>query len=394
MLRRFHERTTRSGLIRVLVVISNLEFGGAQRQVVELVNNADPQACEIHLCSLSDVVPIGAGLRDGSRLHVVPRRSKFDYSVVSRLVELIRRLRIDVVHGFLFDAEIATRIAGRIAGVPVIGSERNTDYELGRVPRIAYRLTRGWVDLVVANSRAGAAFNSRYLGHPPSIYRVVHNGVDTERFRPSAGDKVRAELGIAADVPLIGMVASFKAQKNHPLLLRALHRLVGRYPQLRLLLVGDMLWGGLYGSDVYAKEVQELLDRLGLRPYCLLVGNRQDLPEVYSACDFSVLPSLFEGTPNVVLESMACGCPVIATDVSDNAMVAPDGRVGRIVPSGDEEALAAAIAQMLDDAALRRSYAEAARRWAVEEFSTARMAGKMVAVYQEAAQRRQALLRK
>jgi glycosyltransferase involved in cell wall biosynthesis len=367
-----------------MVVISNLEFGGAQRQVVELVNNAEPGACEIHLCSLSEVVPIGAGLRDATRLHVIPRRSKFDLTVVSRLVALIRVLRIDVVHGFLFDAEVATRIAGRIAGIPVIGSERNTDYTLGRVPLLAYRLTRSWVDLVVANSRAGAAFNSRYLGHPQRIYRVVHNGVDTQRFRPMSRETVRQEFGIEPDAPLIAMIASFKPQKNHPLLLRALHGLVGRYPRLRVLLVGDMLWGGLYGSDAYAKEVQELLDSLNLRAVCLMVGNRQDLPDVYSACDFSVLPSLFEGTPNVVLESMACGCPVIATDVSDNAMVAPDGKVGRIVPSGDVAALEAAIAQLLDDGESRRKYAGEARRWVESEFSTAKMAAKMVSVYREA----------
>ncbi len=220
------------------------------------MNNADPAVGEIHLCSLSEVVPLGANLRDPTRLHVVPRRSKFDLSVVSRLVSLIRELRIDVVHGFLFDAEVATRLAGRRARIPVIGSSATPTTSSAAMPRIAYRLTRSKVDLVVANSWAGAAFNSRYLGHPASIYRVVHNGVDTQRFQPRPREIVRTELGLEPDAPVLCMVASFKAQKNHPLLLKALRALSPRHPRLRVLLVGDVLAGGLYGSDEYARRAR------------------------------------------------------------------------------------------------------------------------------------------
>jgi len=370
--------------LRVLVVISGLGFGGAERQMVELVNNADPAVADLHLCSLSEDVPLGTHLRDRSRLHVVARRSKFDASVIPRLRALMRELRTEVVHGVLFDAEIATRLAGRFSGIPVVGSERNTDYVLGPVPRIAYRLTRGWVDLVVANSRAGAAFNSRYLGHPGHIYRVVHNGVDTQRFRPLGRGAVRREFGLAETTPLIGMVASFKSQKNHPLLLRAAKRVLASRPDVRFAFVGDLVAGGKYGSAEYAREMQALVDSLGVRSACLFLGNRQNLPELYSDFDLSVLPSLFEGTPNVVLESLACGCPVVATDVSDNAMVAPTGEVGEIVPSGDEAALAAALERLLGDAELRNRYAGKARAWVEREFSTAAMAAKMVRVYQEA----------
>jgi hypothetical protein len=116
------------GPIRALIVISNLEYGGAQRQVVEMANNVDPRRIELHLGSLSDYVPLASDLADRSRLHVIEKRFKFDLSVVARLARLLRSVDAHVVHGYLFDAEIATRLAGRLAGTPlVVGSERNTD---------------------------------------------------------------------------------------------------------------------------------------------------------------------------------------------------------------------------------------------------------------------------
>ncbi len=142
---------------RILLVISNLEYGGAQRQVVELANNMDPERFDVRVCSLSEYVPLAAELKcRDERLHVIRKRFKFDYSVVPRLARLLRLLRADVIHSYLFDADIAARPAGRKGRTPVvIGSGRNTNYHLKRRQLAAYRLTRGCVDLIIANSHAG-----------------------------------------------------------------------------------------------------------------------------------------------------------------------------------------------------------------------------------------------
>ena len=197
--------------------------GGAQRQVVDLANNVDPASTDVHVCSLSPYVPLADRLTAAAeRLHIVTKRFKYDTTVPFRLAALLRRLHADVVHGYLFDAEVACRVAGRLAGTPlVVGSERNTNYRLKRVQLAAYRLTRSCVDLVVANSQAGAEFNSRVLDQPPAIYRVVHNGVDTDRFQPGDASAIRAELGIDTPGPVVGMFGSFKEQKNHPLFFEA-----------------------------------------------------------------------------------------------------------------------------------------------------------------------------
>lgn len=371
--------------LRVVLVISNLEFGGAQRQVIDLANSVDPSAMDVHVVSLSSYVPLAAGLRDSERrLHIVEKRFKYDTTVPLRLAALARRLGADVVHGYLFDAEIAVRVAGLLARTPlVVGSERNTDYRLKRIQLAAYRVTKHMVNLVVANSRAGAEFNGRVLGQPASLYRVIHNGVDTARFQPADGGDVRQELGLQPGAPVVGMFGSFKEQKNHPLFFDAASRVAGAFPDARFLLVGDQLYAGMHGSDEYKVRVMNLVDTLGLKERCVFAGNRADVERLYPACDVTVLPSLFEGTPNVALESMACGVPVIATDVSDNATIIPDGRAGYIVPLGKPETLADRIETILRDRTLRSSMSDAAHAWVNAEFSTARLAQKTELVYRE-----------
>lgn len=377
----------------VLLVISNLEYGGAQRQVIELANHLDPTRYDVHVCVLTGYVPLASALRDRDRrLHVIRKRFKFDATVIPRLAMLCRRLGVDVVYGFLFDAEVAARVAGRLARVPVvIGSERNTDYTLKKRQLMVFAWTKGCVDRIVANSSAGAAFHRRVLGHDAGLYRVVHNGVDVTRFRPGDGAAVRREIGVGAGESVVGMFGSLKAQKNQPLLLAAAKIVLERVPTARFVFVGDELFGGMHGSDAYARGVHALVDALGLRARCLFLGNRDDVERVYPACDVTVLPSLFEGTPNVLLESMACGVPVVATDVSDNRYLVPEGEVGHVVPCGDEAALADRICGLLLDDARRAAMGRAARSWMEREFSPARLAEKTAAVFDEALATRRAL---
>jgi glycosyltransferase involved in cell wall biosynthesis len=370
----------------VLLLISDLEFGGAQRQVVELANQMDPRRYRIHVCSLAEYVPLAERLRDREgRFHLVRKAHKFDFTVVPKLVRLLYRLKIDILHAYLFDAEFFGRIAGRIAGVKaIIGSERNTDYATQRRHRWSFALTRWCPHLIIANSGAGAAFNQKTFGLPAHKYRVVHNGVDTERFQPRDPGRVRRELGLAEHHRVVGMFGSFKAQKNHPLLLRAARAVVERFPDVRFLMVGDELYQGMSGSVTYKQEIMALVQELGLAEYCIFAGNREDVENWFPVCDLTVLPSLTEGTPNVALESMACGVPVVATDVSDNRLVIPDGVVGFVVPSGDASALSARICELLGDEALRSRMSQEARQLAVDQFSGPSLAAKTAAVYDEA----------
>ena len=369
-----------------VIVISDLEFGGAQRQVVELANSMSENDCRVYVVSLADYVPLADSLKDkDKRFKFILRRWRFDFTVVFRLARFLRRVRADVVHSYLFDAAIAARLAGRLAHHPVvIDTERNTDYAFKKIETVAFRLTRWCNDMTIANSRAGAAFNSRSLKQPFSTYRVVHNGVDTERFQPREQLPLKAELGIAPEELVVGMFASFKPQKNHPLFLRAARRAMDMGARFRLLFVGDELYKGMSNSVEFKQQIQKTVDDLKLRTHCIFAGNRKDVERFYNVCDLTALPSLFEGTPNVALESMASGVPVVTTNVADNAYIVPDSRAGFVVELKDESAMAERIHHLLTDRALRNSMARSARAWVLEEFSCARLAEKTLAIYREA----------
>jgi glycosyltransferase involved in cell wall biosynthesis len=381
------DRATSSGdrPLNVVLVVSNLEYGGAQRQVVEIANELPHRGFDVRVCSLSTYVPLAAQLRArAEQLHIVPKHWKFDVSTVVRLAGFLRRVPADVVHGFLFDANVVVRLAGLLARTPlVIDSERNSDYRLKRRQLLAYALTNRMRHLCVANSHAGASFNSRLTGTPLDRYRVVYNGVDMERFRPGDRGRARHSIGIDEQAYVVGMFASFKPQKNHPMAFRAFARLTSRVPAARLLLVGDELAGGLHGSSDYKRAMVQLIVELGIEPRCLMLGNRSDVETVYPACDAVILPSRFEGTPNVALEAMACGVPVVATDVADNAQVIPHGRAGRIVALDDVDGLATALVDMASRPEETARMGAFARRWVRTEFSCETMAERMASVYRQ-----------
>jgi glycosyltransferase involved in cell wall biosynthesis len=370
-------------------VISNLEFGGAEHQLVELANHLDVEKFEHHLISLSPHVPLAAELNGNAKLTIVEKRWKYDLGTVFKLARLFRTLGVEVAHGYLFDADIAVRLAGAIARVPVIvGSERNAEYRVKKRKLLAYRLTKPLLDLCIANSRAGAEFNQRITGSTPDRYVVVPNGVSVVRFHPAAQSEARRLLGLAPDEYIIGMVASFKAQKNHALLLRAAAALRSQGVPCRVVLVGDELYAGMRDSTSYKAGMLELIEQLGLAPYCTLLGNRSDLAALYPAFDITVLPSHFEGTPNVVLESMACGVPVVVTDVSDNRQLVPDGVAGYVIAPDDLDDLTDRLATLYREPARRTALGREARRWVIEQYSSERLARRTEDAYIAALERK------
>jgi glycosyltransferase involved in cell wall biosynthesis len=297
----------------------------------------------------------------------------------------LRRNRIDVIHAFLFDSEIVSRLAAPLARVPVVvSSERNTDYDRPVLHRVALSLTRPMFDVMVANSNAGREFNLRTQGLEPSRVEVVHNGVDTERFRPDreAGRACRARLGIPLEAPVVGMVASYKRHKGQDNFLRMAKLVLESCPSARFMIVGGLV-GVPSESQQYRAEVRQFCTSLGLDDHCVFVGNQKDIGAFYNACDVTVLLSQREGTPNTVLESMACGVPVIASDVADNAFVAGHGHSGFIVPVDDAASAATRVRELLASEELRRRFGVAARARVCAEFSLERAAGKLERIYRQ-----------
>ncbi len=372
-------------MITIVIVVSSLDFGGAERQIIQLVNASqhDP-LIKYYIVSLSNVVPLAEKLLQPNQLHIIQKRFKFDLSVPFRLAAFLRAVNANIVHGYLFDAEIAARIAGRLANVNVIfGSERNTNYHIKLSHKIAYRLTKSMRDYCIANSSSGAQFNAKELGYPEKHYHIIYNGVDSELFKPRPRIEALQALGLDPELFWVGTFASFKERKNHPMLLRAAALLLKEHPDIRYVWVGDELAGDQQGSHDYKLSILRMIETLGLKNHIHLLGNRSNVQSIYPACDLTVLPSRIEGTPNVALESMASGVPVIATDVSDNTYIIPDGIAGRIVKLNDDIALASAISELKCNNKLRVQFATNARNWVEQQFSLSQLASKTNTIYSD-----------
>jgi glycosyltransferase involved in cell wall biosynthesis len=370
--------------IAVCLIVSSLEFGGAERQVIEIATSLDPKRFKPIILSLSEKVPLIEGNHAAQPLlHILPKRCRFDLSLVIQVAKFLRLHKIEIAHAFLFDSEVVTRLASPLAGVNVVvASERNTDYHRPRLHHVVQKLTLPLIHLMVANSQAGANFNHRTLGLAKHKLRVVHNGVDTARFRPdpAEGLRFREQHGISTNHFVLGMVASFKRQKDHPTFLRTAKRVLSEMPECRFIIAGDIIPGSK-DSETYSREIHDLANTLDLQNRCIFTGNTTSIEGIYNACDLTLLISLREGTPNAALESMACGRPVIASDVSDNRHIIRDGETGHIVPVGRDDLAADRVISLLSQPELLERMSRAARAHVCNNFTPAHSARKLEEIY-------------
>jgi glycosyltransferase involved in cell wall biosynthesis len=239
--------------------------------------------------------------------------------------------------------------------------------------RSLYRTLASHVDGVIAVSDDTAAAFRRAVGYRGRNLVVVPNGVDAERY-PAAVDRhaLRIQLGFRPEDHVMTMVGTFKRQKGHHFLVEAAAAVAPTHPELHLLIVGD---GEL------RDDIERQVERNGLKGRIHLLGSRRDVPELLAASDSFVLPSLWEGLPIALIEGMASGLPVVATDVSGTSQVMIDGETGWIVPPSDAGALAGAIAEVLEDRDRAAARGAAARVRVASSFSAMTQAEQLTALF-------------
>lgn len=368
---------------RVLLLIDSLGSGGAQRQVVETALGLDASRFEVSILIYHDIRELGAALDDaGIEVTLLRKQGKFDLRFAFRLWRYLRRRRPHIVHSFLFIPNVLARTVARLAGVPtVITSERNVD--LPQTPwrcRVERLLSR-FGDHVIVNAHAIKAVLGESAAVPASRISVIHNGVDTARFKPLPdAERVasRAALGIPESCFLIMLPGRLRPQKNHQCLLDAIAKLGTKR-------LGDyrVCFAGKATDASYADDLVATVNASGMAEHVIFLGRYEDMVALYAATDVVVLPSLWEGLPNVVLEAMACGRLVIASRIADNAMLLEHGRTGFLFPSNDSDALAETLLRVrgMDDTECAAIEA-AARASMTSRFTRERLAAATMDIYQ------------
>lgn len=359
-------------MIRICFLMRQLNVGGAQRQLIELVKGLDKSTYNVTVVTFysgGQLSPEMAAVTDvrllsmnkGGRWDVIP--------FFARLVTVIRALQPDVLHGYLGVSNLlCVAMKPFLKGTRLVWGVRASYKDLRRydwLTRLTFALERllsRFPDLIIANSEAGKEFYVSQ-GFPARKTIVVPNGIDTERYHPDpeARNKLRAEWAISGSELVIGLVGRLDPRKDHPAFLRAAAMLSHERANVRFVCVGD-------GPAVYKEELRALGDSQGLKDRLLWAGARSDMASVYNALDMLTSSSSFgEGFPNVVGEAMACGVPCVVTDVGDSRHVVGDA--GIVVMPGDPAQLVEAWKALLDlPQSQRATLSEKARARIVDEF--------------------------
>lgn len=360
-MRAAHEREASGTYMkRVCLLIKTLARGGAEQLLASSAKYFDRSRFEYEVAYLLTSSNALASELRAHGIRVTALDGDRGLGWVWRLRALVRDRPIDLLHVHSPYPAVLARIA-LPREVPIVYTEHNvwsSYHPLTRwgnaltYPRNSYVMTVS--EEVRASAREPRLFaRLRPLRRAVPPIETVYQGLDFEGpWLEVTGDGVRAELGIAEDAPLLGMVANFKAQKDHASLLAAMTKVRRSVPDVRLVLVGH---GAL------EDEVRTAVARRGLDDVVVFAGYRDDVPRLVSAFDVFVLSSAFEGLPIALIEAMALGRASVVTAVGGVPEVVLDGREALLVPARDPDALADALVTVLRDEGLRRRLGRAAR---------------------------------
>jgi sugar transferase (PEP-CTERM/EpsH1 system associated) len=364
-------------------VVYRFDVGGLENGVVNLINHMPADAYRHAVVALTDVTDFRRRVqRDDVEFVALHKPPGHALALYPRLYRLFRRMRPAIVHTRNL-AALEVVVPAWAAGVPArVHGEHGRDVEdlAGQSRRHQWirRVYRPFVTRYIALSRDLQRYLTGTVGVPDARVAQIYNGVDSDRFHPRRGARP-ALAGCPFSAPglwLVGAVGRMQAVKDPTTLARAFIEALQRAPalreRLRLVFVGD---GPLRAPT------QALLDAAGAGELCWMAGERSDVPELMRGLDVFVQPSLAEGISNTILEAMATGLAVVATDVGGNAELVEHGVSGVIVPPADPAAIADALVRLASDPAQAAAMGLQARAAVERRFSLQAMVGQYRAQY-------------
>jgi glycosyltransferase involved in cell wall biosynthesis len=356
----------------VFILIRSLDLGGAERQVCVLAEALHRQGYQVTV----GIFYAGGALEKqlwekGVPVYALEKKGRWDLiGWFWRYLKALRQTKPDVVYSFLTTANIVAMVGRLFDKTPVVWGIRASNMNLGQYDWLA-RLT-AWVEkklscfakTIIFNSECGRQHHQA-LGYCLNKAVVIPNGIDTDIFSPDpkSGKMTRAHLGIPENAFVVGMLARYDPMKDYETFLTATRQLCSRHENLYFIAAG-------LGTD--SAPWHELPSRF------IRLGGWEDVPGLLNALNIMVLCSFGEGFPNVIGEAMACGIPVIASDVGDSAFIVADQ--GTIIPMKNPEALREAIERFM----LAPPSSEAIRHRITLNFSVSQMVEKTLRVLKDA----------
>ena len=336
-------------MTKLCLIITGLSTGGAETMLFKLLQEIDRSQFVPEVISLTTLGEIGPRIQ-ALGIPVVAlgmRPGRPDLMRFWALLKHLKRSRPDVVHTWMYHADLLGGMAARLAGIRALAwgiRHSNLAPEYNKrstliVVKACAALSR-WVPKRILSCSERAKIGHLAIGYCADKMSVIPNGFDLTRFVPDTAFRlsVRAELGLAADTPLVGVIARDDPQKNHLGFVRAAAALHLVLPHCHFLLAGQ-------GVDHTNEVLIQAVEQAGLQGHVHMLGRRDDVPRLMASLDVLASPSHGEAFPNVLGEAMACSVPCVATDVGDSAEIV--GGTGRVVAAGDMADMAKQLQALL-----------------------------------------------
>jgi glycosyltransferase involved in cell wall biosynthesis len=372
--------------MRIVQISSAVNFGGGERHLVDLCENLhsaddEEKGCEIFVAARGRADWV-ARLSFLPKENIVrlPLKNSLDVLSARRLAKFIRDKNIEILHAHLARDYPIAAFAARAAGVKLVLT-RHLLFPLKRIHRFV--LPNNSTTFIAVSKGVRRSLLAQNL-LPPERIRLIYSGVKAGQFDKSqenSGEKIalRQRLNLPENSTLVGIVGEIAAHKGQADFARAAPEILRRFPDARFLIVGRDNSAG----EKHRAELENLIARLDLQNKIHFLGWTDDVSSIYRALDVFISASRVEPFGLVIVEAMAAGCAVVATETDGGREIVEDGKTGKLVPRENPQALAAAVIEILTDEDLRRDLGTNARRAVIEKFSVERMAAETLKLYKE-----------
>lgn len=351
--------------INILEAITPSRIGGAEVYVAQICEKLPQLGANVKLFCPSGRPFVDYAAKRGIESINWKTHGKFDPLTVLRLARFIKKNHIDVIHTHLSTASLLGAFAAKLAGVPSVAHVHG----LNSVTCFKHS------SLVIAVSDA-VKKHICAQGLDESKVRVIYNGIDLVRFKPSSKSDTRSRLGYDADVPIFGVFGRLSPEKGQRSAIEAMSILLEDYPAAKLILAGD-------GKS--RDDLQSFAQSLGILDSIIFAGFLPDPRENISACDVIIIPSIKEGFGLAAVEAMAMERPVVATDAGGLPEIVLNGETGLIVPANSPGAIADSLKCLIEDKSLAESMSRRSRERAEDCFDMDKQMSALLAVLREVA---------
>jgi len=370
--------------INLLHIVNGFAIGGGELKLLELVKNLVEKRADkytVTVCSVGQGGTLQPEFeRLGIKVFVIEKKHKFDISQVFKVCRIIKQEQIDLVQTTLFYADVIGALAAKLTGVDAViswdtVSHPPDSHETRLRHKLSYQLCMRFVKRIVAVSEGVKKYlvEDRKIASKKIV--IIHYGIDLSLFKSRNGfldKRKRSELGLPDHKIVIGTVARLEIQKGHRYLIAAAPEIINKFSNVVFVFAGD---------GTLRQELETQVNELGLQENFRFLGFRKDVKELLFAFDVFVLPSLFEGLPNVILEAMASGRPIVATAVDGTPELIEHNETGLLVPPKSPHALQEQILNLLENEEKGSKLGRQAKEMAKQKFSFDQQFRKFEEVY-------------